>query len=596
MKKLLTLSLIILFSSCQKEDNSSLIEQQQAQIQSYLKQVDELKTEISSITSLVSNLQSQVSSLQNSNSELNSQVSSLQNSNSELNSQVSSLQNSNSELNSQVSSQVIEIQQLNESLSSISSSYEELQATYNNLLSNNNDLESTNQSLNELILSLQEQIESLSTAETTTSETTTDETTTSETTTDETTTSETTTDETSTSETTTEETTTYQVTITVSGNGSTSISTDTYNEGQQISITASSDSGNRFINWSGDISSTDETISITVNSNINISANFEVIPSYTVSVNSGTGGSISSSGGTYQEGDTVTITATPNTGYTFNNWTGGVESSSNEITLTVNADITVTANFNANQYTLNVNSGTGGSVSSSGGTYNYGDTVTITATPNTGYIFNNWTGGSSSSNSEITVTINSDLSISAGFIARQTVSLQVNNDNGGVLNYTGNFGSSGSVPSNTNQSITLYENETITFSVTYNLGYYLDSWGGDLSGNEDSKSVTLDSNFDIISTEYSEYSIYAIRVEVQSGGSVQWTSRPYNETNTGGQNQLVRAFYPNEEITLTAIPDSGKTFTEWECTSGCEGNTFGSSETLTITMAQSDIRVIAKFQ
>ena len=386
------------------------------------------------------------------------------------------------------------------------------------------------------------------------------------------------------------------MTITVSGNGSTSISTDTYNEGQQISITASSDSGNRFINWSGDISSTDETISITVNSNMNISANFEVIPSYTVSVNSGTGGSISSSGGTYQEGDTVTITATPNTGYTFNNWTGGVESSSNEITLTVNTDITVTANFNANQYTLNVNSGTGGSVSSSGGTYNYGDTVTITATPNTGYTFNNWTGGSSSSNSEITVTINSDLSLSAGFTARQTVSLQVNNDNGGVLNYTGNFGSSGSVPSNTNQSITLYENETITFSVTYNLGWYLDSWGGDLSGNEDSKSVTLDSNFDIISTEYSEYSTYGVRVEVQSGGSVQWTSRSFNGTNTGGQSQLVNGFYQNEEITLTATPDSGKTFLDWVCNSGCEGNTFGSEETLTITMPQSSINIIARFQ
>ena len=563
MKKLLTLSLIILFSSCQKEDNSSLIEQQQAQIQSYLKEVNELKTEISYITSLVSNLQSQVSSLENSNSELNSQV----------------------------SSQVIEIQELNESLNSISSSYEELQATYNNLLSNYNDLESTNQSLNELILSLQEQIENLSTSETTTEETTTEETTTEETTTEETTTEETTTEET-----TTEETNTYEVTITVSGNGSTSISTDTYNEGQQISITASSDSGNRFINWSGDISSTDETISITVNSNMNISANFEVIPSYTVSVNSGTGGSISSSGGTYQEGDTVTITATPNTGYTFNNWTGGVESSSNEITLTVNTDITVTANFNANQYTLNVNSGTGGSVSSSGGTYNYGDTVTITATPNTGYTFNNWTGGSSSSNSEITVTINSDLSLSAGFTARQTVSLQVNNDNGGVLNYTGNFGSSGSVPSNTNQSITLYENETITFSVTYNLGWYLDSWGGDLSGNEDSKSVTLDSNFDIISTEYSEYSTYGVRVEVQSGGSVQWTSRSFNGTNTGGQSQLVNGFYQNEEITLTATPDSGKTFLDWVCNSGCEGNTFGSEETLTITMPQSSINIIARFQ
>ena len=229
---------------------------------------------------------------------------------------------------------------------------------------------------------------------------------------------------------------------------------------------------------------------------MNISANFEAIPSYTVTVNSGAGGSVSSSGGTYQEGESITLTATPNTGYTFNNWTGGLESSSNEITLTVSSDVTITANFNAIQYTLTVNAGAGGSVSSSGGTYNYGDSITINATASTGYSFNNWSGGLNSSDSEITFTITSDLSISASFTERQTVSVQVNNDNGGVLNYSGNFGSSGSVPSNTNESITLYENETITFTVTFNLGFYLDSWGGDLSGSETSKSVTLDSNFD----------------------------------------------------------------------------------------------------
>jgi len=561
--KRLTFALFLLLISCQKEDNSALIEQQQAQIQNYLNQVNELKSEINSLTSLVSSLQNQVSSLENSNSELNSQV----------------------------SSQNIELQELYESLNSINSSYEDLQASYDNLLSNYTDLGLTNQSLNELILSLQEQIESLNTTE----ETTTEETTTEETTTEETTTEETTTEETTTEETTTQPTT-YQVTITISGNGTTSISSGTYNEGQQISITASSENGNRFSNWSGDVSSTEETVSLTVNSNINISANFEVIPSYTVTVNSGTGGSVSSSGGTYQEGDTVTITATPNSGYTFNNWTGGIESSSNEITLTVNSDITITANFDAIQYTLTVNSGTGGTVSSSGGTFNYGDTVTITATSNTGYYFNNWSGGLSSNDSEITVTVTSDLSLSASFTERQTVSVQVNNDNGGVLNYTGNFGSTGSVSSNTNQSITLYQNETITFSVTFNLGYYLDSWGGDLSGNESSKSVTLDSNFDIISTDYVEYSTYGVRVEVQAGGSVQWTSRLNNGTNTGGQSQLVNGFYPDEEITLTASPDSGKTFTEWECTSGCDGNTFGSDVTLVITMPQSAITVIAKFQ
>lgn len=397
MKRLI-LALFLLLISCQKEDNSALIEQQQTQIQNYLNQVNELKSEINSLTSLVSSLQNQVSSLENSNSELNSQV----------------------------SSQNIELQELNESLNSINLSYEDLQASYDNLLSNYTDLELTNQSLNELILALQEQIESLSTTEETTTE-----------------------------ETTTEETTTYQVTIAISGNGSTSISSGTYNQGQQISITASSESGNRFINWSGDVSSTEETISITVNSNMNISANFE---------------------------------------------------------------------------------------------------------------------------------------------ERQTVSVQVNNDNGGVLNYTGNFGSTGSVSSNTNQSITLYENETVTFSVTFNLGYYLDSWGGDLSGNESSKSVTIDSNFDIISTEYDEYSAYGVTIQLQQGGSVEWTSRIYNGTTTLGGTQLVNGYYPNEQLTFKAIPNTGYTFIEWDCQSGCEGNTFGSEETLTITMPQSSIYIIAKFQ
>ena len=42
------------------------------------------------------------------------------------------------------------------------------------------------------------------------------------------------------------------------------------------------------------------------------------------------------------------------------------------------------------EYTLTVSSGTGGSVSTSGGTYEEGSTVNVTATPNSEYIFQNW--------------------------------------------------------------------------------------------------------------------------------------------------------------------------------------------------------------
>lgn len=50
-------------------------------------------------------------------------------------------------------------------------------------------------------------------------------------------------------------------------------------------------------------------------------------------------------GGTYAAGTQVTLTATPASGYQFNNWSGGVTGTTNPVTVTVNANLAVTANF-----------------------------------------------------------------------------------------------------------------------------------------------------------------------------------------------------------------------------------------------------------
>ena len=64
-------------------------------------------------------------------------------------------------------------------------------------------------------------------------------------------------------------------------------------------------------------------------------------------------------------------------------------------------------------YSLSVSAGTGGSVSSSGGTYNSGESVTITATADSGYVFTSWSDGST--NTSLTVTMDSDQTITASF-------------------------------------------------------------------------------------------------------------------------------------------------------------------------------------
>ena len=65
---------------------------------------------------------------------------------------------------------------------------------------------------------------------------------------------------------------------------------------------------------------------------------------YTLTVSAGEGGTVSTEGGTYDEGTEVTITATPDEGYEFVGWEGS-DSDSNSLTVTLNGDTTVQALF-----------------------------------------------------------------------------------------------------------------------------------------------------------------------------------------------------------------------------------------------------------
>ena len=65
---------------------------------------------------------------------------------------------------------------------------------------------------------------------------------------------------------------------------------------------------------------------------------------YTLEVTAGEGGTVSSEGGTYDEGTEVTITATPEEGYEFVGWEGS-DSTEASLTLNIEANISIEANF-----------------------------------------------------------------------------------------------------------------------------------------------------------------------------------------------------------------------------------------------------------
>ena len=68
------------------------------------------------------------------------------------------------------------------------------------------------------------------------------------------------------------------------------------------------------------------------------------VSQYTLTVTAGEGGTVSTEGGTYDEGTEVTITATPEEGYEFVGWEGN-DSDSSSLSITLNGNTTIQALF-----------------------------------------------------------------------------------------------------------------------------------------------------------------------------------------------------------------------------------------------------------
>jgi uncharacterized repeat protein (TIGR02543 family) len=136
--------------------------------------------------------------------------------------------------------------------------------------------------------------------------------------------------------------------VTPSGSGSVSPSSGSYDSGVTVTLTATPSSGYAFDYWSGNASGSSSTTSLVMDEHKSVIAHFTpVIQSYTLTTNvspSGSG-SVSPSGGTFDDGTAVALSATPAGGYVFDHWSGSASGTNPDTTVIMDSDKSVTAYF-----------------------------------------------------------------------------------------------------------------------------------------------------------------------------------------------------------------------------------------------------------
>jgi uncharacterized repeat protein (TIGR02543 family) len=278
-------------------------------------------------------------------------------------------------------------------------------------------------------------------------------------------------------------TTTYTLTVTVSGGVGGTVtknpSKTSYSPGEVVTLTPVPATGYVFHHWAGDATGTTSPVTVTMNANKAVTAFFAPAPTYTLTVTvSGSGGTVTKSPSktSYAAGETVTLTANPATNYKFSYWSGDHIGITSPVTITMDSNKTIYAHFEEKtKYTLSVYvSGGGGSRVDKNPAQSYyyeGQTVTLTANPVAGYVFDYWSGDHIGISTSFTITMDSNKSIYAHFKALPRYTLTVTIVNGGSSTVT-------KAPNQTDY----YQGQTVTLTVHEASGATFLYWGGDGGG------------------------------------------------------------------------------------------------------------------
>jgi uncharacterized repeat protein (TIGR02543 family) len=191
----------------------------------------------------------------------------------------------------------------------------------------------------------------------------------------------------------------------------------TYHYGEGVQLTAVPATGWSFANWTGNATGTNNPVSVTIDGNKAVTANYAQIE-YSLAITSPHGTVTKNPDkATYHHGDVVQLTAAPAAGWWFVNWTGDAAGTSNPVSVTINGNKTVTANYTQNGFTLTITSAHGTVTKSPDkAIYGNGEVVQLTATADHDWLFLNWTGDVTGTTSTISVTMDSSKTLTANYM------------------------------------------------------------------------------------------------------------------------------------------------------------------------------------
>ena len=271
---------------------------------------------------------------------------------------------------------------------------------------------------------------------------------------------------------------------------------------------------------------------------------------FTVSVSATEGGTASASAESVEDGSTVTLTATANEGYNFRGWSldGVLVSTENPYTVTVTKNSEYLASFEKITYTVSVSSTTGGSATASAESIAYGSSVILTATPDEGYVFKNWTLGGEvvSTDNPYTTTVTKNSEFVANFEEEESSG----EDNEPII-CTVSVGAASTDGSATASATSVEQGGTVILTATPNEGYEFKYW----------KDLMSD---DVLSTD----NPYVATVIQNTTFEACFKPKKFTVTvssTEGGTAQTSSTIVDYAwKVTLTATPDPGYKFIGWQ--------------------------------